>query len=85
MVDEGEVFEIQKDYAKNIIVGFARMNGRSVGIVGNQPKVAAGWWVCLSVCVVVCVCACLCVCVRAGYTTIFRLLSCLPRVTPSSD
>lgn len=29
-------------YAKNIIVGFARMNGRTVGIVGNQPKVASG-------------------------------------------
>jgi hypothetical protein len=30
------------NYAKNIIVGFARMNGRTVGIVGNQPKVASG-------------------------------------------
>lgn len=29
-------------YAKNIVVGFARMNGRTVGIVGNQPKVASG-------------------------------------------
>ena len=30
------------DYAKNIVVGFARMNGETVGIVGNQPLVAAG-------------------------------------------
>lgn len=29
-------------YARNIVVGFARMNGRTVGIVGNQPKVASG-------------------------------------------
>jgi propionyl-CoA carboxylase beta chain len=42
VVDESEFFEIQPNYAKNIIVGFARMNGRTVGIVGNQPKVAAG-------------------------------------------
>ncbi|XP_045470999.1 propionyl-CoA carboxylase beta chain, mitochondrial-like [Harmonia axyridis] len=42
IVDEREFFEIMPKYAKNIIVGFGRMNGRSVGIVGNQPKVAAG-------------------------------------------
>jgi propionyl-CoA carboxylase beta chain len=42
VVDEGEFFEIHAAYAKNIIVGFGRMNGRTVGIVGNQPKVAAG-------------------------------------------
>ena len=42
VVDEGDFFEIHGNYAKNIVVGFARMNGRSVGIVGNQPKVAAG-------------------------------------------
>lgn len=30
------------NYARNIVVGFARMNGRTVGIVGNQPKVASG-------------------------------------------
>lgn len=42
IVDEGEFFEIMPDYAKNIIVGFARMNGRTIGVVGNQPKVAAG-------------------------------------------
>lgn len=42
VVDEGNFFEIMPNYAKNIIVGFARMNGRTVGIVGNQPKSAAG-------------------------------------------
>ncbi|XP_051714967.1 propionyl-CoA carboxylase beta chain, mitochondrial isoform X2 [Oryctolagus cuniculus] len=42
VVDEREFFEIMPHYAKNIIVGFARMNGRTVGIVGNQPKVASG-------------------------------------------
>lgn len=42
IVDEREFFEIMPKYAQNIIIGFARMNGRSVGIVGNQPKVAAG-------------------------------------------
>jgi len=42
IIDEQEFFEIMPAYAKNIIVGFARMDGRTVGIVGNQPKVAAG-------------------------------------------
>uniref|UniRef100_A0A8C6PMT2 Propionyl-CoA carboxylase beta chain, mitochondrial n=1 Tax=Nothobranchius furzeri TaxID=105023 RepID=A0A8C6PMT2_NOTFU len=42
IVDEGDFFEIMPTYAKNIVVGFARMNGRTVGIVGNQPKVASG-------------------------------------------
>ncbi|XP_022370671.1 propionyl-CoA carboxylase beta chain, mitochondrial isoform X2 [Enhydra lutris kenyoni] len=42
VVDEREFFEIMPYYAKNIVVGFARMNGRTVGIVGNQPKVASG-------------------------------------------
>uniref|UniRef100_A0A914WM47 Propionyl-CoA carboxylase beta chain, mitochondrial n=1 Tax=Plectus sambesii TaxID=2011161 RepID=A0A914WM47_9BILA len=42
LIDESDFFEIMPDYAKNIIVGFGRMNGRSVGIVGNNPKVAAG-------------------------------------------
>lgn len=41
-IDEKDFFEIMPDYAKNIIVGFGRMNGRTVGIVANQPKVAAG-------------------------------------------
>ncbi|MDY3090794.1 MAG: acyl-CoA carboxylase subunit beta [Porphyromonas sp.] len=42
LVDNGEFLEVHKDYAKNIIVGFARFNGRSVGIVANQPLVMAG-------------------------------------------
>ncbi|XP_074157701.1 propionyl-CoA carboxylase beta chain, mitochondrial [Sminthopsis crassicaudata] len=42
IVDEREFFEIMPNYAKNIIIGFARMNGKTVGIVGNQPKVASG-------------------------------------------
>ena len=42
IVDDSSFFEIMPNYAKNIIVGFARMNGRTVGIVGNQPKSAAG-------------------------------------------
>merc|ERR1711962_1357213 len=42
LIDNAEFWEIQPDYAKNIIVGLARMDGRTVGIVGNQPKVAAG-------------------------------------------
>lgn len=41
-IDEKDFFEIMPDYAKNIIVGFGRMNGRTIGIVANQPKVAAG-------------------------------------------
>jgi acetyl-CoA carboxylase carboxyltransferase component len=42
IVDNGEFFEVHKDFAKNIVVGYARMNGYSVGIVANQPKVKAG-------------------------------------------
>lgn len=42
VVDNGKFFEIQKDYAKNIIIGFARFNGQSVGIVANQPNWMAG-------------------------------------------
>ena len=41
-VDDGDFFELQPDYAKNIIIGFARMEGASVGIVANQPLVLAG-------------------------------------------
>ncbi|OYY48930.1 MAG: methylmalonyl-CoA carboxyltransferase, partial [Polaromonas sp. 39-63-203] len=41
-VDDGDFFEIQPEYAKNIIIGFARMEGQSVGIVANQPLVLAG-------------------------------------------
>ncbi|MCQ2145485.1 MAG: acyl-CoA carboxylase subunit beta [Bacteroidales bacterium] len=42
IVDDGAFLEVQKDWARNIIVGFAHMNGRSVGIVANQPKMLAG-------------------------------------------
>lgn len=42
IIDERDFFEIMPKFAKNIIIGFGRMNGRAVGIVGNQPKVAAG-------------------------------------------
>ncbi len=42
VVDEGDFFELQKDFAQNIIIGFARMEGRTVGIVANQPMVLAG-------------------------------------------
>ncbi len=42
VIDHGEFFEVHADYARNIIVGFARMDGRSVGIVANQPQVLAG-------------------------------------------
>lgn len=41
-VDEREFFEIQESFAKNIVVGFGRVEGRTVGIVGNQPMVLAG-------------------------------------------
>jgi propionyl-CoA carboxylase beta chain len=41
-VDDGDFFEIQPEYAKNIIIGFARMDGQTVGIVANQPLVLAG-------------------------------------------
>jgi len=42
IVDNGEFFEIKPEYAPNLIVGFARMNGNVVGIVASQPKVMAG-------------------------------------------
>jgi acetyl-CoA carboxylase carboxyltransferase component len=42
IVDNGDFFEIQSTYAPNIIIGFARFNGMSVGIVANQPKYLAG-------------------------------------------
>ena len=41
-VDEGDFFEIQEAHAKNIVVGFGRVEGRTVGIVANQPMVLAG-------------------------------------------
>jgi propionyl-CoA carboxylase beta chain len=42
VVDEGDFFEIQPAYARNIIIGLGRMNGDTVGIVANQPMVLAG-------------------------------------------
>ena len=42
VVDEGSFFEVHKNYAENIVVGFARLAGRSIGIVGNQPASLAG-------------------------------------------
>ena len=42
VVDEGDFFEIQEAHAKNIVVGFGRFGGRTVGLVGNQPMVLAG-------------------------------------------
>ncbi|NNE65969.1 MAG: acyl-CoA carboxylase subunit beta [Pyrinomonadaceae bacterium] len=42
VVDENYFFEVQKDFAQNIVVGFARLGGRSVGIVANQPAFLAG-------------------------------------------
>jgi len=42
VVDNGDFFEIQPNYAPNIIIGFARMEGRTVSIVANQPKQMAG-------------------------------------------
>jgi propionyl-CoA carboxylase beta chain len=42
IVDDGYFYEIHADYAQNIVVGFARLGGHSVGIVANQPAVLAG-------------------------------------------
>jgi len=42
IIDEDSFFEIHKDYAENIIVGFARLGGRSIGIIANQPMFLAG-------------------------------------------
>ncbi len=42
VVDDGDFFELQPNYAKNLRIGFARMQGRSVGIVANQPMALAG-------------------------------------------
>ena len=42
LVDDGDFFEVHSSYAENIIVGFARLGGMSVGIVANQPAVLAG-------------------------------------------
>jgi len=42
VADEGQFFEVQEHWARNIVIGFARMDGRSVGIVANQPAFLAG-------------------------------------------
>jgi propionyl-CoA carboxylase beta chain len=42
IVDDGDFFEVHELYAENIIVGFARMDGRPVGVIANQPAVLAG-------------------------------------------
>ena len=42
VVDDGYFFEVQEHFARNIVVGFVRLDGRSVGIVANQPAVLAG-------------------------------------------
>jgi propionyl-CoA carboxylase beta chain len=42
VADEGDFYEIQADFAKNIITGFIRLEGRTVGVVANQPMVLAG-------------------------------------------
>ena len=42
IADEGDFFELQPDYAKNIVIGFVRMEGSTVGVVANQPMVLAG-------------------------------------------
>jgi propionyl-CoA carboxylase beta chain len=42
VVDDGEFYEVHRDFAQNIVVGFAHLGGRGVGIVANQPSVLAG-------------------------------------------
>lgn len=42
VVDDGQFLEVHKDYAQNIVVGFARVGGRSIGVVANQPAYQAG-------------------------------------------
>ncbi len=42
VADEGDFFEVQKDFAGNIIIGFIRLEGQTVGVVANQPMVLAG-------------------------------------------
>jgi propionyl-CoA carboxylase beta chain len=42
VTDDGEFFEVHEHFAKNMVVGFARMDGRSIGIVANQPAFLAG-------------------------------------------
>ncbi|MGH8929427.1 MAG: acyl-CoA carboxylase subunit beta [Egibacteraceae bacterium] len=42
VVDDGELFEVQEHWAQNIVIGFARLDGHAVGVVGNQPSHLAG-------------------------------------------
>jgi acetyl-CoA carboxylase carboxyltransferase component len=42
IVDDGVFFQVHEHYAQNIVVGFARLGGRTVGVIGNQPSVLAG-------------------------------------------
>ena len=42
VIDDGYFFEIQEHFARNIVIGFARLDGRTVGLVANQPEVLAG-------------------------------------------
>jgi propionyl-CoA carboxylase beta chain len=42
VADDGDFFEIQEHYARNIVIGFTRMNGRPIGVVANQPAILAG-------------------------------------------
>ena len=42
VVDDGEFLEVHEHYAQNIVVGFSRLNGYTIGVVGNQPKAMAG-------------------------------------------
>ena len=42
IADEGDFFELQPDYAKNIVIGFIRLEGATIGVVANQPMVLAG-------------------------------------------
>ncbi len=42
VVDDGDFFELQPDYARNIVIGFGRMEGHTVGLVANNPQVQAG-------------------------------------------
>lgn len=42
IVDNGKFFEVSENYAQSVVVGFSRLNGKSIGIIANQPKVLAG-------------------------------------------
>jgi propionyl-CoA carboxylase beta chain len=42
VVDDGDLFEVHEHFAPNIVVGFAHLDGRSIGVVGNQPAMLAG-------------------------------------------